>query len=71
MQQQRQEADHRVRPDALRQPVVDGRDLQIALENAEAALDISQGDILDALTDLARKLRRLYVQLLGVSLFAL
>jgi hypothetical protein len=39
---QGEEADERVRPDAVRQAVVNWRDLDVRLENAEAALDIGE-----------------------------
>lgn len=42
VQRQRKKADQRVRADAFGQAMVHGCDLDVALEHAEAALDISQ-----------------------------
>ena len=38
-----QEADQRMGADAVGQPVVDGRDLDVGFQDAEAALDVGQG----------------------------
>ena len=42
VEDQRQKADERVRANAVGQPVVDWRDLDVGFEDAEAALDISE-----------------------------
>ena len=51
-----QEADHRVRPDALWQPVVNRRDLDVGLQDPEATLDVGEG--LVARNGLGRRIKQ-------------